>query len=298
MNSHSLDAGFEKYRRGRQRRRMESGQPLRPLGDNAEVLAQLERAEAAEVMDQRLTREVHEFFSDATKTAASIVQRVAAQAEAQSGARISSEMQAFLVETLKRMEHFVQSIKKTGKGVGETNLETDMHALVGPMLDAFRVEGTAQLADKHLGQDPFADELGQIAPDSAEEARAARAAAIEDAADADPWAAITGASTDAPEVEQPAESDNELEGVLADRLGADAAPPPPPQPEPAPAPRARPVEKAPSPSADGDRADHFLLAGLGEDPERMREALRVLVKNGFMNRDEALGVYRQALMGR
>jgi len=287
MKNSSLDAGFEEYRRGRQKRRLESGQAFRPMGENAEVLAQIERAEAAEVLDQRLTREVHDFFSDATKTAAAIVQKVSAEAEAECGERISSEMEQFLVETMKRMEHLVHSLKaKVKPGLAEAHFEADMHKLVGPALDAFRDAGTAQLQDKHIGQDPFAAEIEGMVTQPCEYPTDEEPPESED-----PWAAITAPAS------APDDAIDELEEVLADRLEPTEPSQAVPAPRPAPQqPKAAPVaEVAPARDGEAERADHFLLAGLGDDPERMREALKVLVRNQLMSKDEALRVYRQAM---
>ena len=119
---------------------------------------ELEKADAAELADLRLTREVKEFFQDATRTAADIVSKIAELQEAAATEKISEEMHEFLVDAIGRMESFVEHLDKDG-GVNEENLEPHMHNLVGPMLDSFRLEGTAKLADQHIGQDPFAEEV-------------------------------------------------------------------------------------------------------------------------------------------
>lgn len=143
---------FEKYRRERNRRRHDAG-PLRPMGENAAVLRELEAVEREEVRDQQLSREVHEFFADATRTAASIVSQVAETAESQLEASVRAEMSDFLEATIRRAQQFMVLMKRIDGGVAQTDLETNMRNLVGPVLDAFRYEGTAQLDDKHLGQD-------------------------------------------------------------------------------------------------------------------------------------------------
>ncbi len=166
MKERSLDSGFEKYRQERKRRQAASGEPVRPLGDKAAARRELEKADAAEMADQRLTREVKEFFQDATRTAAEIVSKIAELQEAAASERISEEMHEFLVDSISRMEWFVENLDQSGSLTVE-NLEPHMHNLVGPMLDSFRLEGTAKLRDQHIGQDPFASEtgVGKVAPD-------------------------------------------------------------------------------------------------------------------------------------
>jgi hypothetical protein len=44
----------------------------------------------------------------------------------------------------------------------EERVEPSMHNLVGPLLDQFRAQGTAELSDKHLGQDPFRTDLDEV----------------------------------------------------------------------------------------------------------------------------------------
>jgi hypothetical protein len=155
MKERSLDSGFEKYRRERKRRQAATGVPVRPLGDKSAVRRELEKADAAEMADQRLTREVKEFFEDATRTAAEIVSKISELQEAAATERVSDEMHEFIVDAISRMEWFVDHLDKTGTKA-EENLEPHMHNLVGPMLDSFRLEGTAKLTDQHIGQDPFA----------------------------------------------------------------------------------------------------------------------------------------------
>ncbi len=155
MRERSLDHGFEKYRRERKRRQAATGEPVRPMGDKSAVRRELEKADAAEMADQRLTREVKEFFQDATRTAAEIVTKIAELQEAADTERISDEMHEFLVDSISRMEWFVQHLDRSGT-LTEENLEPHMHNLVGPLLDGFRLEGTAKLNDQHIGQDPFA----------------------------------------------------------------------------------------------------------------------------------------------
>lgn len=158
MRNPNQDPNFEVYRRERERRRLATNEPQRALAPDDSAVRQLEQVEADELHDQRLTREVHDFFAAATRTAASIVSKVSAGAQAEATERLKREMQEFLVASLKRMNTFVRSIMPMDDQVAEATLDTDMRNLVGPLLDGFRAEGTAPLGDKHFGVNPFATE--------------------------------------------------------------------------------------------------------------------------------------------
>jgi len=152
--------GFENFRRERNKRRMEAG-PLRPMGQNASVLRELEEVEAREVRNQQLTREVHEFFAEATRTAASIVTQVAEHAETEVQAAVTHEMTEFLAETMRRVQQFVELVQvSTPEGVAQRDVEVNMQNIVGHVLDSFRFAGDAVTAEAHVGQDPFRTPLG------------------------------------------------------------------------------------------------------------------------------------------
>ncbi|MBK8976829.1 MAG: hypothetical protein IPM29_13000 [Planctomycetes bacterium] len=166
MNSGNPDR-FENYRRERNRRRLDAG-PVRDLGRNANVLRQIEEAEAREARNARLTREVQEFFEDATRTAAGIVSQVAQSAEQELQHQIAREMSEFLTATIQRAQEFVQLMQQQGGRVSSQDLEPHVRNLVGSKLDEFRWAGTAQVRDQHIGLDPFRIDVGT--PQSAHEA--------------------------------------------------------------------------------------------------------------------------------
>lgn len=156
----NMDSSFEEYRRDRNFRRLQHSGPLRPMGKNATILQQLEEAEKSEIQDERLAREVHEFFADATRTAANIVQQIAGSQEQQTTQLLRSEIEDFLADVLRRAESFMTAFLATRRGGGvQQELEPHVHNLVGYQLDQFRHEGTARLDDKHIGQDPFKEPL-------------------------------------------------------------------------------------------------------------------------------------------
>ena len=155
MKTRDLESSFEEYRRDRTYRRLQNSKPTRPMGKNQAVLKQIEAAELGEVRDERLTREVHDFFADATRTAAGIVNRIADDKEEEEAQKMRSEIHEFLHDVIRRAECFMTALKDRPNLGVEQNLEPQMHNLVGPQLDEFRNEGTARLDDKHIGQDPF-----------------------------------------------------------------------------------------------------------------------------------------------
>jgi hypothetical protein len=290
MQQKGMDSGFDAYRRDRNQRRMQSGTPLRPIGKGQDVLREIEAAEAREVQEQRLTREVHDFFADATRTAATIVQKVTEVHENEASGRLSNEMEEFLVETIRRAQSFVQLLQFAKGPDGERIVDTHMQNLVGKMLDGFRNEGTAQLPDKHIGLDPMSVDL--------------------DVASAE-LRALSGS----PQANDGAKSSID-EHLVAEVVEPEPEPAPTPEPTaktgraatnggskskssakadaPAKTPAAqKPTAKAantPSPTAAVDP----LLAAI-EDPEQLKETLKALVRTGVLTRDAAQDAYRRRL---
>lgn len=274
MGRNNQDSGFEDYRRERNKRRLNSA-PRRDLGANARVLKELEQAEMAEARNQQLTREVHDFFTEATRTAAEIVQKVSLEQIHQVEDQLSSEMADFLAETIRRAQEFVSLIQVTmNPDIAETEVIANMQNLVGRSLDEFRSAGTAQLADKHLGLDPFALELDlakqeeQKAPTPEEEPEDEQLldlAAIEPLVDTVPELAPGPDAT---------ETEPEPESKMEDHLVATAEPEPP----------------APTPAID----ESWFLRLKG-DPDKLKTSLKVLVRSGMMSKDEALAIYRKTM---
>jgi hypothetical protein len=162
MLTRSGEGSFEDYRLQRKRMQARLGTTPHAAYSN-DALRELELVEEREVRDQQLTREVHEFFASATRQAAGIVERVAKEAEAEVGQRIEQEMESFLIDALARMNTFVLTVLQQRRApVAEQHLEPDVANLVGHSLDEFRWAGTAELGDKHIGQDPFATDLEEV----------------------------------------------------------------------------------------------------------------------------------------
>lgn len=279
MGRNIQDSGFEDYRRERNKHRLKSG-PRRDLGNNARVLAELEEVEINEARNQQLTREVHDFFSDATRTAASIVQKVSIDQAHQIEDQLSAEMSEFLAETIRRAQEFVSMIQLSMKSeIAETEVIANMQNIVGQSLDQFRSEGTAQLSDKHLGLDPFAQELDLPVPPAQPEPEegVAMQGELLELDEIEPMIDSVPELAPEPElVEEPAVAPEAVvapEPSMDDHLVATA------EPEPA------------APAAGSE--DWFL--GMKDDPEKLKTSLKLLVRSGMMSKDDALVIYRKAM---
>lgn len=250
MQNPNIDPGFESYRRERTRRRTYAGETSVHSPKHAGALREIEAAEAREVREQQMAREVHEFFESATHKAANIVEKVAEAARTELSERLSQEMQDFLIDALQRMNGLVLDMMGKQPQVAETDVRPDMQNLVGPLLDSFRYNGTAELDNKHIGQDPFDTD-----PSAVREELLARN-------NADPVSA--GIETISPPELPPAESPA---AAIEDHIVAEVVELPPESPQAPPEPAAaKPVI-----------AEH----------ERFKEALKQLVRQGLMTRDEA-----------
>lgn len=252
MNSADSDR-FENFRRERKRRRADAG-PLRPMGKNEAVLRQIEEAEQREVRNQRLTREVKDFFEEATRTAASIVSQVAQSAEQEQQVAVTREMSEFLTATIQRAQMFVQMMQfSANAGIAQQDLEANLHNLVGERLDAFRWEGNSEVSDPHIGLDPF--KVADGGPQSA-------------APPSQPQAFHPGIDS-VEEIDLPPEEDEHLAAEFAsgedDVFGADVQ----------------------------HSALESWFAGLAADHQRLKEVLKVLVHYQAMSRDEARAIWAE-----
>jgi hypothetical protein len=263
---------FENFRRERNRRRLEGG-PRRDLGDSGNVLRQIEAAEQREVRDQQLTREVHEFFAAATKQAASIVQNVTEGAEAELTASVGREMSEFLRDTIRRAQEFMTVVQEEARrGVGKKDLEPHMQNIVGPVLDGFRCAGSPATAEQHLGQDPFSTELAGIESSVLADLPPLRAPQVQ-----------VDEDVELPPAQNPFAS-------LEPRPLRLALPQAPSLVEDLPKETVRDVEPTSVATLDGDPLQGWFrkLAG---DHERVKDALRVLVRASLMTKDEARAIW-------
>lgn len=301
------DQGFDDYRRERKRMRAKIGPQPTALGYENSALRELEQVEAQEVRDQQLTREVHEFFATATRQAAAIVEKVARDAQQEAGQRVEQEMESFLIDALTRMNNFVLAVLQVKRGgVAETQMEPKIGNLEGNSLDEFRWSGTAEVADKHIGQDPFAIDVDDVR-------REFRTQVGEGSPDGPPVAVpidqhLVAAVTDEASADDSASETQAAEPVV-DEAAATAKPQLPPAPAPVtrstmarsatpigsgskPAPAAAPAAAAPA-------APMAAAAAEASDPaaelERFKGALKALVRQGVMSRDEARAAWEARL---
>ena len=253
------DQGFDDFRRARLRVQAKLGPQAPATGFENNALRELEQAEEREVRDQQLTREVHDFFAAATRQAAAIVDRVARDAEREAGAKVEQEMESFLIDSLARMNNFVLTVLQQRRGqIAETQMEPRIGNLLGSSLDQFRHAGTADIGDKHIGKNPFA-----IALDDVQREFRAIVASSEPAGMVDEDAAADAAAAEAPEVEPAAKL----------------------PPAPAPVTRTTAVS-SPEAAAAPEGVDEL---------ERFKAALKALVRQGVMTREEARAAWQARL---
>ena len=256
---------FDDFRKERQRARSRQATAPKdghPPGYENKALKELEEVEKREVLEHRLTREVHDFFQTATAQAAGIVERVARTAQEETGARVEQEMEAFLMDALARMNAFVvAALQQRRAPVAEEEMEPRVGRLVGQVLDDFRWEGTAEGADKHIGQDPFETDVEDVR-------REFRAQVPE--------------NKDATDESVPIEQ--HLVAAVTDKESETADAPTEAPQEPV-AVEEEDVVEEPTPAAKAKAAEL----------ERFKSALKTLVKKGTMTKDEARAAWQTRL---
>ncbi|MCU0864674.1 MAG: hypothetical protein MUC36_12830 [Planctomycetes bacterium] len=301
------DQGFDDFRRERKRVQAKLGPQASALGYENQALRELEVVEANEMRDRQLTREVHEFFASATKQAAAIVDRVAKDAQQEAGARIEQQMEQFLIDALGRMNTFVMAVLQQRRGpVAETQMEPKIGNLAPPALDEFRSAGTAETGDKHFGQDPFATPVEDVQ----REFRSARSdtdsgdlavpidqhlvASLEGGGPKP--TALDEAESDEPDItirmpDPPApRSRTTAAPMVAPRPVAEkplAVPPAVSAPAPVAAPTAAPSKPAARSAAPAALAPAPATTTPQDELERFKGALKALVRQGVMSREEA-----------
>lgn len=303
------DQGFDDYRRERKRMRAKIGPQPTALGYENSALRELEQVEAQEVRDQQLTREVHEFFATATRQAAAIVEKVARDAQQEAGQRVEQEMESFLIDALTRMNNFVLAVLQVKRGgVAETQMEPKIGNLEGNSLDEFRWSGTAEVADKHIGQDPFATDVDDVR-------REFRTQVGENSPDGPPVAVpidqhLVAAVNDDGSADARADDDDGEAPAEAPAVATPTASVKPQLP-PAPAPVTRstmaravtPIGGGPKAAPSAPEAGKATGETGASDPaaelERFKGALKALVRQGVMSRDEARAAWdaRLAALG-
>lgn len=88
--------------------------------------------------DRVVKAEVDDFFSDASRLAASVVQRVAEGRERKLTARLRHEMEEFLVETICQATRLMKSLPRDAENCGETAASANLEHLDDLEPDAFR----------------------------------------------------------------------------------------------------------------------------------------------------------------
>lgn len=262
---------FDNFRKERQRMRAKLGPAPSALGYENKALRELEEVEAKEVLEQRLTREVHEFFASATRQAAGIVEKVARDAEEEAGHRVEQEMESFLIDALARMNSFVVTVLQQRRPpVASTEMEPRVARIVGDSLDEFRWEGTAELGDKHIGQDPFDTDVEDVR----REFRAQVGEQVSDTEQTLPMDEHLVASVQEEQQDEPSEGDADAPDDVPDAEGETEA-----------CAEDTACEQQPPPAAPSPAAEL----------ERFKSALKVLVRQGTMSREEAKAAWQTRL---
>lgn len=153
-------SSFERFRR--ERAAKGKSRSIGPANSKAnDALAELEAYERRELQEERLRSEMNEFFDQAHRQAAVIVDKVSKAEREHSATQLSQEMDAFLTETMRRMTQLVSRVVGSDpKGLlAEANLDAAMSNLAGSVLDGFRQEGTPETSAAHLGKDPLSVDL-------------------------------------------------------------------------------------------------------------------------------------------
>lgn len=266
MLSHTTDE-FDAFRRDRQRQRAREGGNRAGVYQN-DALQQLEQVEANEVREQQLSREVHEFFAEATKQAATIVEKVSIDAEEEADHRLQSEMQGFLMDALSRMNSLVLTSMQdpSNQEVAETRVEPDIKNIVGAGLDGFRYEGSPEARDMHLGQDPFDVDVEDVRSEFRE--------------------VIAQMTPEEAGYEEPTPIEHHL--VAEQSQGGGEAEPAEPVAEE----QCAEVEPAPQRAAEPE------VDPVEDELERYKAALKALVRQGIMERAEARAAWNARLVAR
>lgn len=265
------DQGFDDFRKERKRMQAKLGPQAPTLNYENQALRELEQAEAREARDQKLTREVHDFFAAATRQAASIVEKVAKDALQATGALVDEEMEQFLIDALTRMNTFIVTVLRERRGpIAETQLEPSLENIVGASLDQFRWAGTAEVDDKHIGQDPFETAVDDVQREFREQVGQSAAAEQPASIDEHRVAALQGEENSEPAHD--GEAANESLPVVAPTTRTSAAA----------MVRAAAAAVAPAPTPTAPR----------NDIDRFKEALKSLVKQGMMTREEARAAWQ------
>ena len=264
---------FDAFRRDRKKARAKLGPQPSVLGYENAALRELEQVEAREVREQQLSREVHDFFAEATKQAATIVEKVSHDAEQEIDVQLQEEMHSFLVDALGRMNSLIVSTMNQPENaqLAETQIEPDLKLLVGPELDGFRYAGTPATRDAHIGQDPFAVDVEDVQAEFREVVAAMEPQeAVEDEAETIEAHLVAEAAQDA--VEAPLEDAGAMEPLDEQVAG-------------------------PGPEAcveDVQPVDEPVLS-VEEELEQFKGALKALVRQGVMKRDEAQAAWSARL---
>lgn len=318
------ESEFDRFRRERQRARRPQGFGQGPGGLRADhAMRDIERVERHEVQQQRLSRDVRDFFDEATRQAKSIVERVARDAQHEAKAKIEQEVELFLLDALERMNGFLGGCL-AGKGGDdeEQDFLPTIQNIVGDVLDEFRESGTASTDDKHLGKDPFQINVQEVQRIFRERIAKLRTGGEEQPPTPGPdGSAMVDVEEDVGIAEEYSSAQDLVPPPVPTRArtkpgdpaaaagNAPVARPVPPAPAATTAnvPPAQPTKTQPTPAttptAPTNATPSLPPTSAGAAPvdpaalDRLRQALKLLVADGSMSRDEAVAIWRKRVAG-
>lgn len=307
MQSRQNTDQFEEFRRKHQRIRAKRGGQTNASGYENSALRELEQQEAAEERDQQLTREVHDFFAEATRQAATIVEQVSHDAEEQASKRMQGEVEGFLMDTLTRMNNFIMAALRQRKNPddAEAHVEPDVKHLVGSELDEFRYAGSPEARNTHIGQDPFATpiedvqrEFRAVVADASNEDDASGSIESPPVTEACNYDSIIRAAMDADEQDTPTETvPVQSEPLVTDNQATqyedasdieDTAVDPAADPD-------QMMRAMDSDSRLNPREGDPSASDIQDDLKTFKSALKALVRQGVMQREEARAAWNARL---
>lgn len=266
---------FEDFRREKKMRSLQVELRKRLESRQGMIMRMIEAEERTEVLERQIQREMSDFFEESTRLAANVLAEVAEAKAREISAQIGREMQEFFKEVMLRAEAAVKGLKLLEKGEKlehqmETHLDRETVAAFG-------------------GCVPLDQTVGQESLSPAEQEKLAREEQQRSAAEA----------AEAERIRQERERRLKEESLLH-------AEPYIPEPGEAPAPSGRSEEalfaeedENARPQGPADSAGMAgLLASLGSEPGRLKEAITALYRAGVVDRDQARSLFQLYNQGR
>ncbi len=269
---------FENFRREKKMRALQRELQRRMESRQGQILKLIEQEERTEVLERRIQREMHEFFEDSTKLAASVLAEVAEQKAREISAQITREMQEFFKEVLLRAERTIQGIRLSHPGHEpqadlETHLDPGISQAFGGQPKEPVEPGTATAPGQKsaLSREPSPPPGPQADPNPPEEPSPEEEESF-----------LDGGEVYVPEPEEekprePAQASGEVREIQMDQ--EDEFPP-----------EGRAEEEG---NREEDELEKMkgVLQSLAQDPAKLKKALTALYRAGVIEREEARSLF-------